>query len=33
VPVVVGSPVAQQKPAPQTDASGQAVESLPAKED
>ena len=33
VPVVVGTPVAQQKPAPQTDASGQAVESLPAKED
>jgi hypothetical protein len=34
VPVVVGSPVAAaQKPAPATDATGQAVESLPAKED
>jgi hypothetical protein len=32
VPVVIGSPVAAQKPAPQKDASGQAIESMPAKE-
>jgi hypothetical protein len=32
VPVVIGTPAAVQKPAPQRDASGQAIESLPAKE-
>lgn len=32
VPVVIGAPVAAQKPAPQKDATGQAVESMPAKE-
>lgn len=32
VPVVIGSPAPMQKPAPQKDASGQPVESLPAKE-
>lgn len=32
VPVVIGSPVPAQKPTPQKDASGQPIESLPAKE-
>jgi hypothetical protein len=32
VPVVIGSPAPVQKPAPQKDASGQPIESLPAKE-
>jgi hypothetical protein len=32
VPVVIGDPPAAQKPAPQKDASGQAIQSMPAKE-
>lgn len=32
VPVVVGVPVASQKPAPEKDSAGQAIESLPATE-
>ena len=33
IPVVIGTPAAAQKTAPQTDASGQPVQSMPAKED
>ena len=32
IPVVIGSPVPVQKPAPKKDASGQPIESLPARE-
>ena len=32
VPVVIGTPVAAEKPTPQKDAGGQPVESMPAKE-